>query len=209
MTKAVLLFVAFLFLRVQAATTTAPSLQMSLDNIDVGRLPANVTAFGVFTVQLFEGHKVIELPGEPLDSMGLMVGPEKGITGITARIHAIASGRRFPEFGVGLAGTSGYKLWLIPAQKVVQLQKGDEVLASVAYTAWATATWTTFRLQLQKKSDGGTTISGRIWQDGRAEPREATITAEDKESPAEGRAAVWANPYSGTPLRFSDIMLVP
>ena len=172
-----------ILLLVLPALSLRATTQISLEKTEAGQLPETTTSLnGAFTVEVFEGKKTIVLPGEPLDSMGLLVGPEKGITSITARIHAISAGRRSPEFGVGLGGASGYKLWLIPAQKLLQIQKGDETLTSIPFTTWTTATWTTFQLQIQKNADSTTKITGKIWVADKLEPKDPTITAEDKEA---------------------------
>ncbi len=194
---------------VAAGPTTAPSVPIVLDKTEVGNLPETATSVnGVFAVQVVEGRRVIELPGEPLDAMGLLVGPDKGCVGIVARIQASATGKRYPEFGVGLGGTGGYKLWLLPGQKLLQIIKGDEVVASIPQPfAWTSGTWTGFRMQVQKLADGGTRIVGKVWRKARRSRRTGLISWQEKEAVSDGRAGVWANPYSGTPVRFSDLAL--
>jgi len=126
----------------------------------------------------------LELPGEPLDSAGLLVGPE-GAAAMGARIRAASTRKRFPEFGVGVGGASGWRLWLMPAVKEVQLIKGDEVVARQPY-AWESGKWTWFRLQTEK-TDGKWKISGKVWAEGQQEPAGWAISAESGEEPRRGR----------------------
>ena len=52
---------------------------------------------------------------------------------MSPRIETTATtGRRFPEFGVGLNDAGGYKLWLMPRLKLVLIRKGDVELAKAA-----------------------------------------------------------------------------
>src|SRR5882724_41425 len=85
---------------------------------------------GGFAVKEEGGNKFLELPGAPLDTFGALFGPtEKAGIAVSARIKGTGKGRRYPTFGVGLNGQGGYRLQVSPAKKVLELYKGDEVLA--------------------------------------------------------------------------------
>ena len=162
---------------------------------------------GNFSVKDVDGDRVLELAGLPLDSLGTLFGPAgDSPTGrVSARIWAATTGRRFPEFGVGLNDAGGYKLWLMPRQKLVVIRKGDEDVASAPYVSWDTETWTRFRLQVVKAGDDAWTVRGKVWPDGADEPKDWTVSFNEKEAPSAGRASLWANPYSGQPTRFDDL----
>ena len=162
---------------------------------------------GDFSVKDVGGERVLELAGLPLDSLGALFGPagESPNAGVAARVWAATTGRRFPEFGVGLSDAGGYKLWLMPRQKLVVIRKGDEDVASAPYVSWKTETWTRFRLEVAKAGEGAWTVRGKVWPDGSGEPKDWTVAFNETEEPPAGRASLWANPYSGQPTRFDDL----
>jgi hypothetical protein len=125
-----------------------------------------------------------------------------GIT-VWARIFGTGKGRRFPAFAVSLNGVGGYKLQISPAKKLVELYKGDTMKATVQYE-WISGKWIHLRLQLRKMKDGEWKVEGKVWQDG-SEPAAWTISFDEREEPIAGRAAVWGNPFSGTPIQFDDL----
>src|SRR5258706_8874840 len=97
---------------------------------------------GGFVVKEEAGNKFLELPGAPLDTFGLLFGPtETADVSAAAKIFGTGKGRRFPTFGVGLNGVSGLKLQVSPGKKLVELYKGEEVVATAPYT-WDSGTWT-------------------------------------------------------------------
>ena len=162
---------------------------------------------GEFTVKESEGNKYLELPGAPLDTFGVMFGPNTnaGVC-LSARIYGTGKGRRYPQFGVGLDGQNGYKLKVSPAKDAVELYKGDDSVASVPFH-WKTGTWTMFKLQIRQADGPAWKIEGKVWPQGAAEPKEWTITLDEKEAPHPGRPSVWGSPVSGTPIRFDDLLL--
>jgi hypothetical protein len=166
---------------------------------------------GIFTVEEVGGNRLLELTGTTLDSLGLLFGPtpEKATGTVTARIWAASTGKRVPEFGVGSNDAGGYKLWLMPRQKVVAIRKGDATVAKAAYDGWKTETWTQFRLEVANAGEGKWIVRGRVWADGTDEPKDWTVSFDETEEPAAGRASVWANPYSNQPTRFDDLKVLP
>jgi hypothetical protein len=162
---------------------------------------------GEFRVKQEGGNKFLELPGAPLDTFGVLFGPteKKGWT-VTARILGTAKGRRAPSFSVGLNGGGGYRLQVSPAKKLLELYRGDIVKASSPYE-WESGKWTHLRLQIEKTEAGSWKLLGKVWAGETAEPEKPAIAFEDKEEPPAGRASIWASPYSGTPLRFDDLVV--
>lgn len=163
---------------------------------------------GLFAVKDDAGNKVLELPGDPLDSFGLLFGPaaKEDVTA-SARFFGTKTGRKFPTFGVSLAGVGGYRLIVSPAKKMLEIYKGDEVKQSVPFE-WGSGTWTSLRIQLRKTADG-CKVEGKAWASTGSEPKEWTITLEEKGSVPAGRAGLWGSPYSGTAIRFDDLLIVP
>jgi hypothetical protein len=174
---------------------------------DEGSMPEQLLVMnGTFAVKSEADNKFLQLPGEPLDTFGFMLGSDE-TNSIQASIRATNTGKRFPEFGVGLSGPAGYRLWLQPAVGEVQILKGDNVKVAKPYE-WKPGTWLMLKLQLTKQNNKST-LQGKLWPRGTDEPRDWTISFEDPESEKspKGRASVWGVPYSGTPIDFDDIAI--
>jgi len=173
--------------------------------VEPGALPDEYLILdGQFAVKEDAGNRFAELPGAPLESFGFLFGPnEPSGVEAAARVYATKSGRKFPTFGLGLNGASGYRLQVAPAKEALELLRGDVVVASVPFK-WQSGGWTQLRLAL-RKTDAGFRLEGSAWADGSPAPKEPSITfVEAKPQPA-GKASVWGLPFSGTPLRFDDL----
>lgn len=202
----------FLFLVLTLCAGAAPAettlYENNFEKAALDQAPAEFLVLdGAFTVKESEGNKYLELPGAPLDNFGLLFGPATNAgTCVSARIQGTAKGRRFPSFGVGLNGPSGYKLKVSPAKNALELDKGDDTLASVPYD-WKTGAWTMFRLRVRAAGEQGWKIEGKAWPQTGSEPKEWMIAVDEKTPPHPGRASLWGSPYSGTPIRFDDLLL--
>lgn len=202
-----------------------PLYQNDFEAAEVGKIPSDMLVIGgAFEVKQDKDGKYLELPGEPLDTFGLLFGPSVGSMPIaekhlpqdgrnpadvsaTARFFGTKKGRKYPAFGVSLNGVGGYRLMVSAAKQTLEFFKGDESKVSVPYT-WTSDTWTTLRIQVRKT--GATwVIEGKAWQTGTPEPEKWMITAEEKESLPAGRAGIWGSPYSGLPIRFDDLAVTP
>ncbi|HKS37822.1 MAG TPA: hypothetical protein VJW76_11570 [Verrucomicrobiae bacterium] len=186
------------------AQSSKPLYENDFEKSEAGKVPDDFLVLdGQFGVKEEEGNKVLELPGAPLDTYGVLFGPtEKEGTVVFARIFGSGKGRRFPAFAASLNGVGGYKLQISPAKKLVELYKGETVKVTVPYE-WVSGKWTHLKLQVRKVKDGQWKVEGKAWQEGN-EPSAWTISFDEKEEPIAGRAAVWGNPFSGTPIRFDD-----
>ncbi len=203
-----LLIVPFLLFAAAVPAGDAPLYSTDFSKLAPGKLPEDqfLVLAGEFAVKDIEGNRLLELPGAPLDSFGLMFGPAGEATGtVGARIWGASTRRRFPEFGIGANDTGGYKLWLVPLQKRVEVRKGDQTVAAAPYESWKTGTWTQFRLQVGKAGEGAWTVRGKIWPGDTDEPKDWSVSFDEKDEPTAGRASVWGNPYSGQPIRFDDL----
>jgi hypothetical protein len=174
----------------------------------VGQPPKDVQAVGgSFTVAEVDKNKVVELPGVPLDIGGLLFGQaDQGELDARARVWSESSGRRFPEFGIGLGDVGGFRLMVLPGQKRLELRRGDDVLKSVKLAQpWRSGGWTWVRLRVVAKEGGRWTVEGKTWPGDATEAPAWQVSHEVTEAPAKGRASVWGVPFSGKPIRFDDL----
>src|SRR5262245_56704196 len=142
------------------------------DKVDLDKVPDDMLVLdGGFAVKEESGNKFLELPGAPLETFGVLFGPtETNGLAVTARVRTTGKGRRFPTFSVGLNGVGGYKLQVAPAKKLLELVKGEEVVANAPLT-WESGSWTVLCLQSRKGKDGAFKVEGKAWKQGDAEPK--------------------------------------
>jgi len=179
----------------------------NFEKAELRKVPEDMMVLeGGFTTTEEGGNKFLELPGAPLETFGVLFGPaETNGIAVSARVFGTGKGRRGPTFAVGLNGVGGYKLQVSPAKKTVELYRGDELLSSAPYN-WESKSWTVLRLESRSK-DGGIAVLGKAWKYGAAEPKEWLISHQDKTEPPPGRSSIWGAPYSGTPVRFDDVIV--
>ena len=191
-----------------AADTAKPLYQNNFTTNEVGKLPEEMLLLdGGFAVQEVAGNKVLQLPGAPLETFGVLFGPtEASGLAASARVHSTKKGRREPAFALGLNGNAGYKLQISAAKKLVELYKGDDVVASAPFTLESDS-WTMLKLQVCKVKDGEFAVEGKVWKQGAPEPDRWTVTHTEKSEPAAGRASIWGNPFAGTPINFDDLVV--
>ena len=174
-----------------------------------GKPPADfeIAGGGAFAVVERDGNKLLELPGELLDTFGLLFGPQQPPeASASARIQSESSGKRFPEFGIGVGGIGGYRLMLLPAQQKLELRKGDDPLAAADLPQpWTSRSWTMLKLQVSKTGDGKWKLEGKAWPAGQPEPQAPSVAVDITEPPPGGRASLWGIPFSGKPIRFDDL----
>jgi hypothetical protein len=122
------------------------------------------------------------------------------------RVFGTGKGRRFPTFAVGLNGVGGYKLQISPAKRTLELYRGEELLTSAPYE-WESGTWSVLRLQSRALKEGKVSVQGKAWKQAAAEPKQWLISHEDKIGAPPGRPSIWGAPYSGTPIRFDNVLV--
>jgi hypothetical protein len=210
-----LLFLAILcsMLAARAADPSPePIYKNDFESAAVDTMPKDMLVVaGAFAVKQDKEGKYLELPGEPLDTFGFLFGPsEPADVSASARFFGTKKGRKYPTFGVSLNGVSGYRLQVSPAKQALELFKGGEErlnVVEVPYT-WASDAWTSLRIQV-RKTGSSWIIEGKAWPTGSSEPEKWTITTEEKQSLPAGRAGIWGSPYSGLPIRFDDLLVIP
>lgn len=179
---------------------------------EVGKFPDDLLLLdGGFVVKEVGGNKVLELPGAPLDTFGVLFGPTEGANiAASARVHSTKKGRREPAFALGLNGNAGFRLQVSAAKKLLELYKGDDVIAKEPFT-WESDSWTMLKLQVRKVKDGEFAVEGKAWKQGSPEPDKWLVLHTEKTEPGKdptaGRASIWGNPFAGTPIEFDDLMV--
>lgn len=183
--------------------------QSDLSGAELGKLPTEFMALnGEFAVKEEGGQRFIELPEAPLDTFQLLFGsPQKDGIAAGARCWGAKRGRLFPTFAVGLNGQSGHRLQVSPAKSVVELYHGDEVIASRPFT-WESEKWTSLKIELVKAGEKKWVVRGKAWNEGASEPAEWLVSATVSEEPVNGRSSVWGSPFSGRPIRFSNLEII-
>jgi hypothetical protein len=194
------------------AAESKPLYQNDFTKAEVGKAPEEMMVIeGGFAVQDVDGNKVLRLPGAPLDTFAVLFGPsEASGLAVSARVHSTKKGRREPAFAVGLNGNSGYRLQVSASKKLLELYHGDEVIAQAPYT-WESGSWTAMKLQIRKVNDREYAVEGKVWKHGTAEPAAWILSHAVKLEPGKeilaGRASVWGNPFSGTPIDYDDLLV--
>jgi hypothetical protein len=180
------------------------------EKAEIGKVPEDIMVLdGSFAVRAVDGNKCLELAGDPVGSFGALFGPEGLVaTDVKARIWAAATGKRFPELGIGVNDPGGYKLFAVPAKHILELRKGDDPVASAPFP-WQSGKWTWYRLRVEPKDPKIWQIRGKAWPDGEKEPENWMVTAQDTEWPSAGRASLWGSDFSEQPIRFDDLSVVP
>jgi hypothetical protein len=188
-----------------SAQTPNPLYENDFSRAAVDTVPEDFLVLdGGFRVKEEAPNRYLELPGAPLETYGVLFGPaEKENQAVTARIYGTNKGRRFPTFGVGLGGVSGFRLQVSPAKKALELLKGDTVKTAVPFE-WVAGQWTRLKLQVRKVKDGEWKVEGKAWP---AEGKEPAwlIVLDQTEPPIAGRPALWGSPFAGTPIRYDDL----
>jgi hypothetical protein len=182
--------------------------EQNFDKAELDKVPDDMLVLeGSFVVKEEGGARFLELPGAPLETFGVLFGPtETNGIAVRARIHGTLKGRRSPTFGVGLNGVGGYRLQVSPGKKLIELYKGDEMLASAPF-GWESGSWTILQLQSRTTKAGEIKIDGKAWKQGAAEPKEWTLSHSDRAGAPAGRPSIWGSPYAGTPIRFDDFVV--
>lgn len=189
-----------------AAAQEMKKFEIKADDWAEGEPPAEVFVVdGKISIAAKDGNKAIKIdPGTELVDASAQLGTSAaGSASIQARVFASKQGRSTPRFGVSVHGLSGYRLIVNPAKKQLELHKGDQIVIS-APLAWTTDTWMTLKLDVTKSGETWS-ITGSAWAD--AQPAEPMLKHEDKGLKGQGKCAVWATPYSGTPVYFDDISI--
>ena len=190
------------------AQAAEPLYKNNFEKTKIGEVPDDFLVLdGDFAVKQEGGNKYLELPGAPLDAFGFMFGPSaRHGNEISARMFGTKKGRRYPVFGIALNGVNGYRLQVAPAKRASELLKGSAVVAKVPFR-WGGGEWLRLALRVEQTGAAEWTVSGRVWADGKKAPAKPTITHKEAKEPRNGKPSIWGSPYSGTPIRYDDIVV--
>ena len=200
--------IAFLALVSQLHSAEPRKFTFDCENWSEGDPPAEVfVVVGAIQVKAKDGGKALEIGIDPLDDANALLGDSaNGNATIEARAFASKAGRSFPRFGVGVHGQSGYRVFVFPAKKEIQLMKGDELISTAPFT-WKSETWVKVKLEVKKVEEKKWTVSAKAWPEGETEPQTSLITHEDATLKGQGKCSIWATPYSATPVYFDDVKI--
>lgn len=204
-----LLLAAALLAGTRLLAAGAPLYHQDFQSLEPGPLPADLLVLdGAFSIRAEGPARFVELPGAPLETFGVLFGPNL-TNQVAARVRCFGTsvGRRYPTFAVGLGGVNGYKLRISPGKKQVELLRGDTVLRGEPF-AWKSGQWTHLHLQLRTEGPAWK-VEGRAWNEGEPEPEGWTISLEIADAPRPGRASFWGAPFASTPIRFDDLLVSP
>ncbi len=201
----------------QAQESPAPQapapLKVDFDALELGKLPADMMVIdGEFEVAASADGKgkVLRMKPEPLTDGTVLMGKSLKTGGtVSARIQAMGSKRRHPKFGLSIGGTSGFRLRLVPSEKLAEITLGDERQTTTELADWKSGSWQELELSVLKQADGKWLVEGRFWAEGGTRPEKAQITHTTETAPPSGKAGVVAAPFSGTEILFDNVSIVP
>lgn len=178
-------------------------------DFEVGTEPENLFILdGAYAVTQEENDKRLTLPGSPVGDFGLLFGPrvrEKSLS-LSFSFLATKKGRRLPALAAGLGGVRSYRFRLNAATKEILLFRHDLEIGMVAYQ-WESGAWHSVRFQAIPGAGENTRIRLKLWKRGEKEPDEWLLDQIDPSAFAGGKCALWAYPYSGTPIHFDDLKI--
>lgn len=205
MMKKPALLASSLLLLTQAFSADLTSFTFTSDDWPEGDPPKEVFVVdGTIKVAAKDGNKAIMVSPENLvDASAQFATSAAGESVIKARVFASKQGRSNPRFGIAVHGMSGYRLIVNAPKKTLEIVKSDETHASIPFD-WTSDAWLWIKLEARKNGDDWT-ITGKTWAADATEPAEAQISHTDKGLKGQGKASIWATPYSQTPIYFDDI----
>lgn len=196
----------------RAAEEEAPpkTFRLDLSGAETGSEPEGLFVIdGEFVAGEEGGRKVLEMKADPLVEGLVLVGDTlRGGGVIRAKIRSARKGRSYPRFGVGLHGISGYRLRVVPAQKAIEIFKGEETVARQPYT-WdgEAATW--LELKVAAAGGGKWRVEATVWPEGGEMPSAPQLAVDAKEERFTGKGVLCGTPYSGLPIRFDEVTITP
>lgn len=194
-----------------AAAQEMKKFDIKADAWAVGEPPAEVFVLdGKVSIAEKEGGKAIMIdPGTELVEASAQFGDSAaGSASIQARVFASKKGRSTPRFGLSVHGMAGYRLYVNPAKKLLELVKADQVVATAPFT-WTSDAWLNLKIEAKKASGDAWAIAASVWPATEAAaPATPQLKHEDKGLKGQGKCAIWATPYSNTPIYFDDIQIV-
>ncbi len=175
------------------------------EKFSIGEEPDLFVLNGSFTVEMDGENKVLQLGPEPLDEGMVQLGKSfKTGAEITVRAKGSQKRRSFPRFGVGLHGMSGYRMRVVPAKRVLELVKNDDVVLTAPF-AWSPGQWHRLRLRVRRAGDESWKVEGWAWIESEKAPEKPSIVYNGEDQRLQGKGSVVGTPYSGFPILFDQV----
>jgi hypothetical protein len=207
-----ILTITFLPLLAQDPAPAAPeAIKEDFQKLNLGALPDELMVVdGAFSIVADGENKLLEIGTEPLTEGAVLLGKSiKNGGTMKAKIKASSKRRSFPRFGVGLGGTSGFRLRVTPADKAVEIVKEDERVAKADF-AWKSDAWCWVELKVTlSETKGSWIVEGRVWEDGQPRPEAPSVTTTSTNAPPNGKASLWGAPFSLVPIQFDEVEVTP
>jgi len=182
--------------------------RMDFQQAELGQLPEGITVqTGLGAVKAVEGNRFLEVAPTAGGKFRALVGPAlDGPATVSARVAAVGADRSQTQFGVGLGGTNGWRLVVVPGKNELELWRGQglESHVSLAFQAGA---WTSLRLQVSQLKNGAWQVAGKAWLAGGVEPKDWLVASETPIRPAAGRASLVGSTVPGALLQFDDLVV--
>jgi hypothetical protein len=195
----------------ETPAAAAPAVvKADMQSLTPGPLPDEMMVVdGEFEILVDGSNKVLQMKPEPLTEGTVLFGKSLKNGGtVKARIKGTSKKRSHPKFGIGIGGTSGYRIRIVGAEKLMEICKEEERKAEAA-VEWKSDVWTWLELSVVPAADGKWQIEGRMWAEGAVRPEKATVSLTTEVAPPNGKASVLGAPYSGLPIHFDDVEITP
>lgn len=206
----------------RARVRVAPVLPYSQDfqRVPVNRTPGGwVNAMGKFLVKELDGHKVLAKNNTTAST--LVARANTFITLPSARDYTIIAevmgrpkGDDWPDMGVI---NSRYTLELAGKHQQVRLLSWDRLprIDKGVVFPWKAGVWYVMKLTVEPTTDGKATIKGKVWEKGRDEPADWTVTFVDPQANTEGAAGLYGfstgieEKAAGSEVYYQNVKITP
>lgn len=198
------------FLLAAALPATAQEmkkLDIRFDDMAAGAPPEQVFVIdGNVQIAEKDGGKALVIdPGTELVEGAAQLGDSAaGNASVQVKVLASKQGRSTPRFGISVHGMSGYRFYVNPAKKQLELIKADQTVASAPFI-WKSDAWLYLKLEVKKAAGDAWYITASAWPAAdTAAPAEPQLKHSDKGLKGQGKCTLWATPFSGKPVYFDD-----
>jgi outer membrane protein assembly factor BamB len=205
----------------RARVRAAPRLpyKQDFERVPTGRTPGGwVNTQGKFAVKEMDGSKVLAKlavnPSPLVARANAFIGmPDLTNYTIEADVRAQRKGSDLPDLGID---ANRYTLMLAGNQQALRLVSWDaipRVDETIAYP-WKADTWYRMKLRVDVQGDKAL-VRGKIWERGKQEPTQWTVSLEDPTPNREGSPGLYGNAVGiedkepGTEIYYDNVNVTP
>ena len=183
-----------------------PAETFDFESLEVGTEPEGTMVLdGTVTVGQRDGNKVLLFGPAPLTETALQLGSSaRGTQRVHAKVRAEKKRRSAPRFAVGVHGISGYRIRLSPAAGKIELVRNEEVVEAKDFE-WESGEVYHMEVSAVQSEDESWKVEARAWKDGTERPAEALFSAAPAKMSGQGKASLYATPFSGSAIEFDDV----